>query len=67
MNVTGMADTAYPIVLALSNIGLGVGLYETGILLLALLLWFSGMLVLVGSISSISKRVTRRAESQTAP
>lgn len=67
MNVSGMSDALCPIVLVLSNIGLGVGLYETGILLLAVLLWFSGILVIVGIISSIGKSAMRRAESHTSP
>lgn len=63
MNVSGIADTLYPFVLALANIGVGVGLYETGILILALVLWLSGALVLAGVVSSVSRRVTRSGES----
>lgn len=53
MNVSGIGTTLYPIVLAVGNIGLGIGLYDTGILLLALVLWLTGTLVLVGFVSSL--------------
>ncbi len=59
MNVSGVANTLYPIVLALANIGIGLGLYETGILLLALVLWLGGALVLAGFVSSVTRRLTR--------
>lgn len=63
MNVSGMSDALCPIVLVLSNIGLGVGLYEIGILLLALVLWLTGALVIVGFVSSPELGVTRPGES----
>lgn len=53
MNVSGISAALYPILLALGNIGLGVGLYDTGIPLLALLLWVTGALVIVGFLSSL--------------
>lgn len=59
MNLPRVANALYPVVLALANIGVGVGLYETGILLLALVLWLCGVLVLAGFVSSVSHRVTR--------
>jgi len=59
MNLSGVANTLYPIALALANIGVGLGLYETGILLLTLVLWLGGALVLAGFVSSISRRLTR--------
>lgn len=55
MNVSGIANTLYPVGLALANIGLGVGLYERELLLLALILWLTGALVLVGFLSALKQ------------
>jgi hypothetical protein len=57
MNAPGVADALYPVVLAFANLAAGVGLYETGALVLPLVLWLGGVLVLVGIVSSIGSRV----------
>ena len=63
MNGSRLAEALYPVVLAFTNIGLGVGLYEIGILVLALVLWLTGALVIVGFVSSPELGVTPPGES----
>jgi|APHM01.1.fsa_nt_gi hypothetical protein len=53
MNVPEFVTSLYPVALAGANIGVGVGLYETGTLFFALILWLSGALVVAGLASSV--------------
>jgi hypothetical protein len=54
---TQVAHVLYPVVLALANIGLGLLLQETGMFVLALILWVAGVLVLIGFVSSAGQTV----------
>lgn len=56
---TGMSNTPviaslYPVMLALGNISVGVGLYVTGALVFAVLMWTTGALVLIGLVSAVA-------------
>lgn len=52
MSSTSVLARLYPVMLALSNISVGVGLYLTDVLFFAVLLWITGALVLIGVLSS---------------
>lgn len=62
MSVTPVIARLYPVVLALANTSLGVGLYATDALLFAVLMWTSGVLVLVGLLSSVATALFPRLE-----
>jgi membrane protein implicated in regulation of membrane protease activity len=47
MSVAPILARLYPVVLALANIAVGVGLYATGTLFFAVLMWTGGVVVLV--------------------
>jgi hypothetical protein len=53
MNVPNITAPLYPVGLVLANLGTGVGLYETGALGFSLVLWLSGVLVLLGIAFSV--------------
>lgn len=53
MNPTALTEWLYPLALALTNIGVGVGLYMTGALFFAALLWLGGGLVLAAMTSTV--------------
>lgn len=62
MSVTPVITKLYPIGLALANTGLGVGLFATDALLLAVLMWASATLLLVGLLSSVAPAMFSRLE-----
>lgn len=63
MSLTQVIAKLYPIMLALANTSLGIGLYAIDALLFAALMWTSGTLVLVGFISSIVPGLIPRLEA----
>lgn len=54
MTSTPAIATLYPVMLALANIGVGVGLYLTGTLVFAVPMWIAGSIVLIGLLSSVA-------------
>lgn len=58
MNLSNITAPLYPVGLVLANLGVGVGLYETGALGFSLLLWLAGGLVLLGLALSAGHSVT---------
>jgi hypothetical protein len=55
MNLSAVTGGLYPFALALANIGVGVGLYLTGALFFALLLWTSAALVLAALVTAAGR------------
>jgi hypothetical protein len=53
MNATALTERLYPLALALTNVGVGLGLYMTGALFFAALLWLGGGLVLAAMTSTV--------------
>jgi len=62
MSVTPVITKLYPVVLALANTSLGIGLYATDALVFAVLMWITGALVLIGLLSSVAPGVLPRLE-----
>jgi len=62
MSVTPVITKLYPVVLALANTSLGVGLYATDALVFAVLMWTSGVLVLIGLLSTVAPGLLPRLE-----
>jgi hypothetical protein len=55
MDLSAVAGRLYPLALALSNVGVGVGLYLTGAVFFATLLWASGALVVLALVSAATR------------
>lgn len=67
MSVTPVISKLYPVVLALANTSLGFGFYTTDVLLFAVLMWTTGVLVLIGLLSSVALGLLPHVETGMVP
>lgn len=52
MTVSESVSWLYPMALAVADVGVGIALYETGIVVFAIVLWLAGLVTCLSVVSS---------------